>query len=55
MCQRNKWCYVDNNNIDNMCLWKDGVHLNSQGKLRLANNFTSNILNFTKQMSLLQP
>ena len=55
MCQRNKWCYVDNDNIDNTCLWKDGVHLNSKGKLRLTNNFTYNILNFTKQMSLLQP
>ena len=51
ICERNKWCFIDNGNIDNLCLWKDGVHLNDVGKYRLAHNISSNISSFMKAKS----
>ena len=47
ICERNNWCYIDNGNIDKSCLWKDGLHLNDPGKIRLAQNITLSVANFT--------
>ena len=48
ICVRNKWCYIDNDNVDNACLWKDGLHLNKIGKTRLAQNIANSVLHFRK-------
>ena len=48
ICVRNKWCYIDNDNVDNACLWKDGLHLNKIGKTRLAQNIANSVLHFHK-------
>ena len=31
ICSRNNWLYIDNDNIGNECLAKDGLHLNNKG------------------------
>ena len=28
ICRRNQWTFIDNDNIDKSCLWRDGLHLN---------------------------
>ena len=48
ICVQNKWCYIDNDNVDNTCLWKDGLHLNKIGKTRLAQNIANSVLHFHK-------
>ena len=46
MCKRNNWYFIDNDNIDSSCLWKDGLHLNGKGKERLTSNLSTCIQNF---------
>ena len=48
MCVNNQWCFIDNDNIDDSCLWRDGVHLNDIGKKRLATNIATSMSNFTE-------
>jgi hypothetical protein len=53
ICLKNKWCFIDNDNVDESCLWKDGLHLNDIGKKRLANNIALSVKNFTKFKGLM--
>ena len=38
-CQNFDFIYLNNNKIEDIHLWKDGLHLNDQGKIILARNF----------------
>lgn len=46
ICDRNDWIYIDNNNITDDELWKDGLHLNTRGSKRLARNIINATKNF---------
>ena len=46
ICKRNNWQYIDNGNIDSSCIDRDGLHLNQNGRLRLASNFKNVLKNF---------
>ena len=37
--EMNGFIYIDNNDIHYHHIWKDGVHLNNEGIVVLANNF----------------
>ena len=45
-CQNYDFIYLDNDNIEDIHLWKDGLHLNDQGKIILARNFIDYINDF---------
>ena len=55
MCIRNQWLYIDNDNIDEQCLWKDGFHLNQKGKQQFIQNVASTVSPFMKTLSLMKP
>ena len=55
ICARNRWWFVDNDNIDRSCLWKDGLHLNQHGKQRLVQNVAASLSSFPKVMAQLYP
>ena len=38
VCRKNKWVYVDNENIDSSCSNISGLHLNTKGHSMLARN-----------------
>ena len=38
VCRKNKWYFVDNDNIDSSCLNSSGLHLNRKGDSVLASN-----------------
>ena len=38
VCRKNKWVYVDNENIASSCLNTSGLHLNTKGDSMLARN-----------------
>ena len=44
-CEEHGFVYIDNNNITEEDLWKDGIHLVQSGKDKLSNNFL-HFLNF---------
>ena len=54
ICERDNWTFIDNDNIDESCLWKGGVPLYQKGKDRLASNFMS-LKNFTRQQIVKNP
>ena len=39
ICKANCYIFIDNSNITERHLWRDGIHLNDRGKDLLANNF----------------
>ena len=45
-CREIACFYIDNKNIGEFCLYKDGLHLLEVGKKILANNFIVNLNNF---------
>ena len=45
-CQQKNFIYIDNNNITEQHLWKDGLHLKEDGKIILAKNYLHYINNF---------
>ena len=45
-CQTYGFTFIDNDNIKKEHLWKDGTHLNENGKIILANNYIRNLNNF---------
>ena len=38
ICKANTYIFIDNSNITERHLWRDGIHLNDRGKYILANN-----------------
>ena len=46
ICRRNQWTFIDNDNMDRSCLWRDGLHLNQIGKQRLAQNIINSLSSF---------
>ena len=47
VCDKNKWTYIDNSNVDYTCLNRRGLHLNKKGSATLSKNY-SNYLNNQK-------
>ena len=45
--------YIDNKEINGERVWKDGIHLQENGKIILARNFIYHINNFLGQKLLL--
>ena len=45
----NFYLFVNNDVINHIHLWKDGLHLNENGKVVLTNNFLNYINNFLYQ------
>jgi hypothetical protein len=43
MCNKNKWTFIDNDNIDETCLDADGIHLNGMGHERLTMNIAKGL------------
>ena len=50
LCKRLEMIYIDNRNIREIHLFKDGLHLLDSGKRILANNFIFNLNNFLCQI-----
>ena len=50
LCKRLEINYIDNRNIRETHLFKDGLHLLDTGKQILANNFVFNVNNFSYQV-----
>ena len=50
LCKRLEIIYIDNRNIREIHLFKDGLHLLDSGKRILANNFIFNLNNFLCQI-----
>ena len=50
LCKRLEINYIDNRNIRETHLFKDGLHLLETGKQILANNFVFNLNNFSYQV-----
>ena len=50
LCKRLEINYIDNRNIRETHLFKDGLHLLETGKQILANNFVFNLNNFSHQV-----
>ena len=50
LCKRLEINYIDNRNIRETHLSKDGLHLLDTGKQILANNFVFNLNNFSYQV-----
>ena len=50
LCKRLEINYIDNRNIRETHLFKDGLHLIDTGKQILANNFVFNLNNFSYQV-----
>ena len=46
ICRRNQRTFIDNDNMDRSCLWRDGLHLNQIGKQRLAQNIINLLSSF---------
>ena len=40
ICEKNRYFFIDNSNIEIRDLWKDGTHLLESDKTKLAENFT---------------
>ena len=55
ICARNRWWFVDNDNINRSCLWKDGLYLNQHGKQRLVQNVAASLSSFPKVMAQPRP
>ena len=54
ICKRNKWLFIDSDNVDETCLITGSLKLNDEGVNILSLNFKSAILNFTApQMNLI--
>ena len=49
ICNRNKWLFIDNDNVDETCLVTGSLKLNDEGVNILSLNFKNAILNFTAQ------
>ena len=45
-CHKCDFIFINNNEINDEHLWKDGIHLKENGKVLLARNFISNINHF---------
>ena len=54
---RNKWSYIDNDNIDESCLSADtcSLHLNKNGLERMCVNFKLVVENFIKSGKMKNP
>ena len=55
ICARNKWSYIDNDNIDESCLSADSLHLNKNGLERMCVNFKLVVENFIKSGKMKNP
>ena len=54
ICKRNKWLFIDSDNVDETCLITGSLKLNDEGVNILSLNFKNAILNFTaQQMNLI--
>ena len=42
LCERRKWTFIDNTNIDSACLKGSRIHLNKKGNVLLATNIIRN-------------
>ena len=51
--EKNGFVYIDNKEINGEHVWKDGIHLQENGKIILARNFIYHINNFLGQKLLL--
>ena len=51
--EKNGFVYIDNKEINGEHIWKDGIHLQENGKIILANNFIDHINNFLDQKLVL--
>ena len=41
VCDKNKWTYIDNSNVDYTCLNRRGLHLNKKGSATLSKNYSN--------------
>ena len=46
LCKRYNFFFIENDNIRNSHLWKDGLHLNDSGIVVIADNFISTLNHF---------
>ena len=44
--EKHGFIYIDNGKINGLHVWKDGIHLNENGKILLANNFIDSVNHF---------
>ena len=49
LCAENNFVYIDNESVKSIHLWRDGLHLNEDGKDIIANNFIDNIRKTVKK------